>query len=97
MTAELTLYFRRDCCLCDEMKSVIQQVAAKTALDLVEIDVDSDEELKAKYGNQVPVLFIDGRKAFKYRLTAAELTKKLKQKSRRFFIRLLGATGKESP
>ena len=77
MTPKLTLYSRQDCCLCDEMKSIIHQVAAKTALDLVEIDVDNDDELKAKYGSEVPVLFIEGRKAFKYRLTARELEGKL--------------------
>ena len=94
MTPKLTLYSRRDCCLCDEMKTVIQQIAARTALELVEIDVDSDDELKAKYGSEVPVLFIDGRKAFKYRLTAAALTRKLHRKTRPFLSRLGGILGK---
>ena len=94
--AKLTLYSRQDCCLCDDMKAVIKKVAAVVALDLVEIDVDNDEDLKAKYGSEVPVLFIDGRKAFKYRVTAAELTRKLTGKRRRFLNRLLGAIGKES-
>jgi len=94
MTAKLTLYSRRECCLCDEMKAVIQQVAVKTALDLVEIDVDSDDELKTKYGDQVPVLFIGGRKAFKYRLTAAELTRKLHRQARPFLSRLGRILGK---
>jgi glutaredoxin len=79
MTPKLILYSRRDCCLCDEMKTVIARVAEKTALQLVEIDVDSDDELKAKYGSDVPVLFIDGRKAFKYRLTTADLKRKLQR------------------
>jgi glutaredoxin len=96
MTPQLILYSRRDCCLCDEMKTVIQQVAARTALQLVEIDVDSDDELKAKYGSGVPVLFIDGRKAFKYRLTAAALTKKLHPKARPILSRLGRILGKES-
>jgi glutaredoxin len=96
MTPKLTLYSRRDCCLCDEMKTVIEQVAARTALQLVEIDVDSDDELKAKYGSEVPVLFIDGRKAFKYRLTAAALTRKLQRQTRPILSRLGRILGKES-
>jgi glutaredoxin len=96
MTPKLTLYSRRDCCLCDEMKTVIQQVAARTALQLVEIDVDSEDDLKAKYGSEVPVLFIDGQKAFKYRLTAAALTKRLNHNTRPILSRLGRILGKES-
>lgn len=95
MTPKLTLYSRKDCCLCDEMKAAIRQVSAKIPLDLEEIDVDGAAELQAEYGAEVPVLFIDGRKAFKYRVTAQELTKKVKQKRRLFFARLFGATRKE--
>jgi glutaredoxin len=80
MTAKLTLYTRRDCCLCDEMKAVIQVVATNLPLELDEIDVNRSSELRAKFGDQVPVLFIDGRKAFKYRVTAAELRKRLARK-----------------
>jgi glutaredoxin len=89
MTPKLTLYSRKDCRLCDEMKDAICQVSSKIPLDLEEIDVDRAGELQAAYGAEVPVLFIDGRKAFKYRVTVPELTKKVKQKRRLFFARFL--------
>lgn len=41
------------------------------------VDVDGTDELREKFGNDVPVLFIDGRRAFKYRVTAKELNKRL--------------------
>jgi glutaredoxin len=78
MRHRLVLYSRLDCCLCDEMKTLIQQVAERTPLDLEEIDIDSSADLKQKYGEEVPVLFINGRKAFKYRLTARQLSARLK-------------------
>jgi Glutaredoxin-like domain (DUF836) len=59
------------------MKDVIRQVSAKVPLEFQEVDVDSSAELKDKYGDEVPVLFIDGRKAFKYRVTAKELVKRV--------------------
>jgi glutaredoxin len=77
MTAKLTLYSRKDCCLCADMKATIKVVAAHQLLTIDEIDVDGSSELREKFGNEVPVLFIDGRKAFKYRVTVAELTRKL--------------------
>jgi hypothetical protein len=60
------------------MKTVIRQVAERTAVNFEEIDIDSSADLKQKYGQELPVLFINGRKAFKYRLTARQLTARLK-------------------
>jgi hypothetical protein len=60
------------------MKAVIRQVAQETPLGVEEIDIDSSADLQEKYGEEVPLLFINGRKAFKYRLTAKELARKLK-------------------
>jgi len=77
MRPKLTLYSRSNCCLCDAMKSVIRQVAATSAVDLEEIDIDANRELQARYDAQVPVLFIDGRKAFKYRVTVNQLEKRI--------------------
>jgi len=87
MTPRLTLYSRRDCCLCDEMKAVIKAVGAKIAVDIEEIDVDTSAQLQEQFGSEVPVLFIDGRKAFKYRLTAASLAKKLRRNHSPLFDR----------
>jgi glutaredoxin len=78
VSAELLLYTRQDCCLCDEMKAVVHEVAREFALGVPEVDVDSTPELQEKFGSEVPVLFIDGRKAFKYRVTAKELKERLK-------------------
>jgi glutaredoxin len=82
MNPKLTLYSRKDCCLCDEMKAVVREVAAKIPLEIVEIDVDETPDLRDEFGAEVPVLFIDGRKAFKYRVTAAELERRLNKENR---------------
>jgi hypothetical protein len=59
------------------MKEVILRVAKKMPLVLQEIDVDSSAQWVEEFGDEVPVLFINGRKAFKYRVTPKELEKKL--------------------
>jgi hypothetical protein len=61
------------------MKAALSEVAARVPFALEEVDVDSDGELREKFGQEVPVLFINGRKAFKYRATAAELEQRLKK------------------
>jgi hypothetical protein len=56
------------------MKTVIRRVAESTPVELDEIDIDCSADLKQKYGEEVPVLFINGRKAFKYRLSAKQVS-----------------------
>jgi hypothetical protein len=75
----LTLYSRPGCHLCDEMKEVVRRVVGATAAAVAidEIDVSTDPALEARYGLEIPVLLIDGRKAAKYRVTEAELTRML--------------------
>lgn len=75
----LTLYARPDCHLCEEMKKVLAEVAKDFPHTLAEIDISGNLELEDRFGLEVPVLFINGRKAFKYRVTARELRKKLKR------------------
>jgi len=81
MNCKLILYSRADCCLCEEMKQAIRQVAAKIPLDLEEIDVDNSTQLNEQFGDEVPVLFIDGRKAFKYRVTVGQLEQRLARRA----------------
>jgi glutaredoxin len=81
MKPQLLLYTRKDCCLCEEMKSTLSRVADRVPFALEEIDVDTSPALQENYGNEVPVLFINGRKAFKYRLTAKELEQRLKREA----------------
>jgi glutaredoxin len=77
----LTLYSRPDCCLCEEMKAVLTQVRRDISFDLEEINISTDPELETRFGQEIPVLFVNGRKAFKYRLTASELRRRLARES----------------
>ena len=77
MTPAVTLYSRPGCCLCDDMKATVAEVRADTAFSLTEIDISAQPELEARFGQDIPVLFVNGRKAFKYRLTARALRRRL--------------------
>jgi glutaredoxin len=74
----VTLYTRAGCCLCDDAKKVLDQARRRADFELEILDIDADTELRRLYNEEVPVIAIDGRKAFKYRLTEAEFLKKLK-------------------
>ena len=71
------LYGKADCHLCDEMKAVVDEVRRDLAFTLETIDITNDPDLLAAYGNDIPVLCVDGRKAFKHRVDAASLRRRL--------------------
>ena len=77
MKPQVTLYTRARCCLCDDAKKVISSARPRADFDYTEIDVDSDPELVRLYGHEVPVIAINRRKAFKYRVDLNEFLKKL--------------------
>ena len=73
----LTLYGRSECHLCHEMRAVVDAVAHDIPLTLEEVDVDRDAALAARYGAEVPVLAVNGRTAFKYRVDLRALRARL--------------------
>ena len=80
---ELTLYTRRDCDLCREMEEILEAELARFDAELRRVEIDGDSALEANYGQQVPVLFVNRRKAFKFKCTARELRKRLLREVRR--------------
>lgn len=73
----VTLYTRAGCHLCEEARKALDRARAREPFDLEIADIDGDAELRRLYDTEVPVIAIDGVKAFKYRVTEPELLKKL--------------------
>ncbi|OGQ24142.1 MAG: hypothetical protein A3C54_03905 [Deltaproteobacteria bacterium RIFCSPHIGHO2_02_FULL_60_17] len=63
------------------MKEAVRRLAGEFPMNVIEVDVDSSAELRRLHGDEVPVLFINGRKAFKYRVTANDLKKRLRKEA----------------
>jgi len=74
---ELVIYTRRGCCLCQDMKEVVEEASRGFPVRLSLVDVDTRPELARQYGEEVPVLFVDGSKFAKYRTDARRLRRKL--------------------
>jgi glutaredoxin len=77
MKPQVTLYTRAGCCLCVDAKQVIAAARMRVDFDYAEIDIDTDEELVRRYNDEVPVIAINRRKAFKYKVNMNEFLKKL--------------------
>jgi len=73
----LVLYTREGCHLCEEMLAEIRHARLGRDCELRLVDVVSDPALAERYGRSIPVLEIEGRAAFKGRMTAEELRRKV--------------------
>jgi len=79
-TAHVQLMGRRKCGLCDDAKAIVEQAASTGLCTWEALDVDRDKALLVRYGNDVPVLLIDGRKRFQHRVSFVELKEVLEDK-----------------
>jgi len=77
MPREVVVYSRRGCHLCEIVKESLSKLQRRGGFRWREIDVDSDDNLRRRFTDEVPVVFIDGRKAFKYRMDEQEFLRKL--------------------
>ncbi len=55
----VTLIGRRGCHLCEEARVEVLAAKAIQPFELTEVDVDGDPDLRAEYGEQVPVVLVD--------------------------------------
>ena len=69
----IPLLTRVGCHLCDDARAVLHRVAAEVGTPVQERDVDADEGLRARYGDWVPVILIDGRDHGYYRVEEGRL------------------------
>jgi glutaredoxin len=74
---EVIVYSRKGCHLCEIVKESLVKLHKRGGFQWREVDVDSDAQLRRQYNDQVPVVFINGRKAFKYRMDEQEFLRKL--------------------
>jgi Glutaredoxin-like domain (DUF836) len=64
----LRLLSRPGCGLCEEMRRQVDTILAGVPREWEVVDVDSDPDLARRYGESIPILFINGRLFAKIRL-----------------------------
>ena len=74
----LLVYGRSYCHLCDEMVAALRALQGPLAFRLELLDVDSDPDLEARFGERVPVLVdSQGTEICHYRLDEGALRERL--------------------
>ena len=64
----LTLYSRPGCHLCEEMRREVEDLLGDLPHEWDVVDVDRDPDLARRYGESIPILFVNGHLFAKIRL-----------------------------
>ncbi|MBI5047888.1 MAG: glutaredoxin family protein [Deltaproteobacteria bacterium] len=72
------IYSKKGCCLCKKAKELISKVNAEVPFSFKEVDITASEDLFRKYKEDIPIIFINGKKAFKFKVDEIEFRKKVR-------------------
>ena len=63
---EVTLYSKPGCHLCEDVKDHLRRLQQHHAFELREVNILEDRGAFEKFMDEIPVVFIEGKKAFKF-------------------------------
>ena len=75
--ARVTLYHAAGCHLCERARKVVREAREAVPFELEEVDIGGDPALEARYREWLPVVEIDGERAFVYYVDPVALRRKL--------------------
>ena len=76
-TIIIKILTKKDCCLCDDIKEIVNRVLPDYPVKLVMTDIESDPTLYKKFKERIPVLKINGIESFVYKANETTLRHKL--------------------
>jgi len=75
---KIEIYSKKDCHLCDEAKAKLREFAERFPIHVDEIDIEQDPVVFEKHRYEIPVVYLEGRKLFKYRIDDAKLERAIR-------------------
>jgi glutaredoxin len=76
------VYTRRGCHLCEDAWQRLKRTQRRYRFKLSTVDIDADPELAARYGEQVPVVTVNGKERFRGVVNAVLLERLLRAEAR---------------
>ena len=77
--ASAALYSATGCHLCERAREVLVDAQAEVDFDLREVDISGDPDLEARYREWLPVVEIDGERAFVYFVDPAGFRRRMQR------------------
>ncbi len=77
--AIVTVYSKPGCHLCEDALRVLERIQQSAAFELQEINIQHDPALLAEYGEQIPVVLLNGEFLSEYTVDEDRLRQLLKE------------------
>lgn len=77
--AQVIIYSRPGCHLCDLAKASLMSAGCSDHFTLEEINIESNPDLLNRYKHDIPVITIDGIESFKHRIDPVEFRNRIKR------------------
>ena len=81
MKAQVIIYSRPGCHLCEEAKEAMRAADCAGEYTLDEINIETDSESLKRYGDDIPVITINGAEAFRHTVSPAEFRERMLRSS----------------
>jgi glutaredoxin len=76
---EVVVYSKPGCCLCDEVKAQLMKLRETARFDWREVNILEDSRALEQFREEIPVVFINGHKAFKFHLNESEFLRRVER------------------
>lgn len=73
------LYRIKNCTMCKDARSTLNRVIKDIPFSFKEVNIEANDELKRKYAENVPTIFINGKKAFKFKLDEDQFRERVRK------------------
>jgi glutaredoxin len=78
LMVKVVLYTKPGCCLCDTVKAQLSEIRRRHPFQLREVNILEDPAARAQFQEEIPVVFVEGRKACQYHLDEKAFIERLK-------------------
>ena len=79
MQIQIEILTKKDCCLCDDAKKIIERVLPDFTATLTMVDIESDPDLFESYKERIPVVRLNGKESFVFKVNETTLRKKIEE------------------
>lgn len=74
---KVEVFGKGDCHLCEKALHIIRDIQKEIPFELSVIDISEDEDLFREFREEIPVVFMNGVKAFRFFVDKDEFIKKI--------------------
>jgi glutaredoxin len=79
MGLKVQLYTKKECPLCVVAREIILRVKKEIPFEFEEVNIESRDDLYKKFKEEIPVVCVNGERAFTYRVSEKRLRRILKR------------------